>query len=92
MSKIITHPQSKAYDEGWDAIFGKKKDFLDEVVEERTEKNPEFPEMVEKAIEERAVNELTTEAERLSMYPEPPAPAGHKRLPGGGLRGPRKPQ
>jgi hypothetical protein len=22
--KIITHPQSRAYDEGWDAIFGKK--------------------------------------------------------------------
>lgn len=30
--KIITHPQSRAYDEGWDAIFGKKR-FQDAVTE-----------------------------------------------------------
>ena len=24
MDKIITHPQSKQYDEGWERIFGKK--------------------------------------------------------------------
>lgn len=39
-----------------------KKDFLDEIVEERTETNPEFPEMVEAALRAREL--LRSLAER----------------------------
>jgi hypothetical protein len=43
---------SQKYSENWERIFG-KKDFLDEVVEERTKKNPDFPQLLDKKISER---------------------------------------
>ena len=41
MVPIHTHPPSKAYDEGWDAIFGKKDDA--EASPDQDESPPEPP-------------------------------------------------
>jgi hypothetical protein len=42
--KIITHPQSRAYDEGWDAIFGKHTERESEPDSEASKGNNPAPE------------------------------------------------
>lgn len=58
MSKIITHPQSRAYDEGWDAIFGKRAG-LRELTRETEEAGGYAPE-----------DELTALSQEMGLYPE----------------------
>jgi ribosome-binding protein aMBF1 (putative translation factor) len=48
--------------------MARRKDFLDEIVDERSARNPEFPELVEAALRRRQLmRELATRREKLGL-------------------------
>jgi len=48
--------------------MGRRQDFLDEIVDERSERNPAFPELVEAAVRRRQLlRELAARREKLGL-------------------------
>jgi ribosome-binding protein aMBF1 (putative translation factor) len=48
--------------------MAKRRDFLDEIVDERNKRNPEFPDLVEAALRRRQLlRELATRREKLGL-------------------------
>lgn len=93
MSKIITHPPSKQYDDGWDAIFGKKRPLTGEELATKYGFEALSPEQqaanLDAESRRAALKELTRLTEEAGGYDAEMLPSGHTKLPGGGVRCPR---
>ena len=76
---------SKEYRDGWDAIFGKKEE-PEEPKEDPTLGNHPLDLQLLEKLDKEVEDALRDARERQ----EPFVPAGHRKLPGGGIRGPRK--
>lgn len=81
MVPIHTHPPNRAYDEGWDRIFGKKKSSKASATpltgQELAEKYG-FEPTPEWQARREALRKLTEDSQALGLYPEQDTPAAEQ--------------